>query len=104
MPIFLSLVLGVLHSFWFDFERVIDSPEYVATHMYKDWQYRVFYIVMAIMSLFEFSIVYFYIRNGKSKINIIFKLIIACIAVIVWCSIAAFFIATTPYVKPFDWM
>lgn len=107
MPVFFVMVLGVLQGAWFDVEEVIQRPEYAEMNMYKHWQYCVFYIVMAIMSFFEFLIVYFYaIKGSKSIIEFIFGSksmielmlkFIAGITIFVWCSIAAIFIVTTGY-------
>ena len=91
VPILCVVVMGVLAGMWFDVEEWIERPEYAEAYMYQDWQCLVFYIVLAMISLLELLLIYFYSKNSKSR----FRYIAVGIALFVWCIIILFFILDT---------
>ena len=86
-----------MYGFWFDRNEWLQRPEYAEKYMYQRWQFVVFYITLAVLTLFEFFLICRYWI--KSKHYLPCKFLIVCIAWLMWLFMTTFILVEMPNIN-----
>ena len=94
MPLMLAIISG---SMIFDTDVWGERPEHDEMYMYWRWQYVVFYIALAVLTLFEFFLICRYWI--KSKHYLPCKFLIVCIAWFIWLFLTTIILIEMPNIN-----